>query len=322
MATAPTKPVPAPTPVSGAVAPIDPTKKPGESGAAGDTIGTFQAPPAHAPIETSQPLDAETIAAQVAKAHANELELAPLKYALDKAVASAAGATSGGIVLTATPHAAPDAPAGSAHLQGQPPLNSHPPIQPQDALPGPNLPPAPAPAPDPLAGIAPIQPHQKAASNTDSPSRGVPQPLPLGKQITGGWGSDGGFEPQYYALDGTELLALVRAIWAQLNDQLDLDLRFGIASCYPQVAARVTIEISGAHAGASVNQVAFTRETQIAMLTAQKVDDQVTPADALRVEAGVERPYKRTLRTATGTFIVDREVNLGAGAPLDPPAGT
>ena len=37
--------------------------------------------------------------------------------------------------------------------------------------------------------LAPIQPHQRAASDTDSPSRGVPAfPTDPGKQITGGFG--------------------------------------------------------------------------------------------------------------------------------------
>lgn len=294
--TKPAVPAPAPAPA------LTPALTPGQPGAAGEPTGMFSPPPANAPKETTQPLDAATIQSQAEKAHQNERELAPLKYALDKAVASAAGApeTPTGVV-TAPPHAAPDAPAGSAHLAEQPPLNSHPPI-----IPGP-MATAPAPAPAPA--------HQPAASNTDSPSRGIPKPITdPGKQITGGFGFEGGFEPQYYALDGTELLALIRTIWQGLQPDLDRDLRFGIACCYPQVAARVTIEIGGAHAAATVNDVAFTVESRILLLSGVKVDDNSTPADALRVEAGLDRPYKRTVRTPTGTFIVDREVSLEAPA--------
>lgn len=257
----------------------------------------FSPPPAHAPHETTQPLDAATIQTQAELAHQHERELAPLKYALDKAVASAAGAPDG--VQTAPPHAAPDAPAGSGHLTEQPPLNSHPAI-------------APAPVP---------APHQPAASNTDTPSRGLPSPITdPGKRITGGFGEEGGFEPQYYALDGTELLALVETLIKSLVTDLHKDLRFGIAICYPQVAARVTIEIGGAHAAATVNDVAFTVESRVLMLSATRMDDTSTPADALRVESGLDRPYKRTIRTPTGTFLVDREYALKPEPSA--PAGT
>jgi hypothetical protein len=247
----------------------------------------FAPPPPGAPHETTQPLAPETILTQAAKANLNEKELAPLKFALGKAIASAAGAPDHPLgdhtVVTAPPSVAGNAPAGSAHLQPQPPLASHPPIN-------------------------PVIPAAPAASDTDTPTRGIPKPiLDPGKQITGGWGEAGGFEPQYYALDGTELRALVLSIWKELAGQLEIDLRFGIACTYPQVAAKVTIEITGAHASAQVNDVAFTVESRVLLLAGEKVDDQSTPADALRVEVGLERPFKRQIKTATGTFIVDRD---------------
>ena len=287
MATTPKPdPVKAPTAKAAPAAPAStaPAPKAGEPGGAGEPTGMFAPPPAHAPHETTQPLQPEALQTMAEKASQHERELAPLKHALGKAVASAAGAPDHPLgdhtVVTAPPQAAGSAPAGSAHLQDQPPLGTHPPI----------IPAAPA------------------ASDTDTPTRGIPKPiLDPGKQITGGWGGAGGFEPQYYALDGTELRALVLSIWKELAGQLDIDLRFGIACTYPQVAARVTIEITGAHASAQVNDVAFTVDSRVLLLTGEKVDDQSTPADALRVEAGLERPFKRTIKTATGTFIVDRD---------------
>lgn len=287
MATTPTTPTKPAAPAAAHATP--PAPKPGTPGAAGEPTGMFTPPPANAPHETTQPLDAATIQTQAEKAHQHERELAPLKFALDKAVASVAGLP--GEVQAAPPQAPPDAPAGSAGtasaLKEQPPLNSHPTIQ------------------------APVIPYQPAASTTDTPSRGLPKPIAdPGKRITGGFGEEGGFEPQYYALDGTELLALVETIIKNLVTELHKDLRFGIAVCYPQVAARVTIEIGGAHAAATVNDVAFTVESRILSLSATKMDDNSTPADQLRVDAGLDRPYKRTVRTPTGTFIVDRETVL------------
>jgi hypothetical protein len=247
----------------------------------------FSPPPANAPHETTQPLDPGLITKQAELAAANEKELAPLKFALSKAVASVAGLPHE--VVTAPLHAAPDAPAGTTSA----------------------------------ATTEPVKDPQPAASDTDTPTRGIPKPITdPGKKITGGWGDDGGFESQYYALDGNELRALIRSIWKELDHQLDLDLRFGIACCYPRVACRVTIEIGGAAPDASVNDVAFDLDSRVVFLSGQKVDDNSTPADQLRIDAGVERPYKRTIKTATGSYIVDRETRLApdpiAPDPLDP----
>lgn len=269
--------------------------KPGEPGAAGEPTGMFTPPPAGAPIETTQPLQPSLVQSQAELAALHEKELAPLKFALDKAVASVAGTLhlpADHTVVTAPPHTAPDAPAGSEALHGAEP-------------------------------IVPVNP-QPAASDTDTPARGIPKPITdPGKKITGGWGDDGGFEAQYYALDGTELRALILSIMKELSTEMEKDLRFGIACCYPRVAARVTIEIGGAAPDASVNDIAFDLESRVLFLSGQKVDDNSTPADQLRIDAGVERPYKRTVKTPTGTYIVDRETRLAPDpiVPDAPPAG-
>lgn len=260
--------------------------------------GTFTPPPPHAPQETSKPLEPGLIADMQAKAHENEKELAPLKFAIQKAVASAAAAENAGIlppgVVTAPPHAAPDAPAGSEGLSPQQLQNLKDGVSPS-ALP--ILPPdaTPEEIADPIVNAR--------------PARGQPKViLDQGKTITGGWGPEaGGFAPQYYALDGTEVQAIVKRLFAELETLMTQDLRFGIAAVYPQALIRVTIDIAGCEPGAAINDVAFSTHSRIVAYQLAKMDDQETPADALRVEADLSLPHKHTVRTPTGTHIVDRE---------------
>jgi hypothetical protein len=285
--------------------PVPPAAPPAKP-SAGPVTGVFAEPPAHAPRETTQPLDASVIQGQLAKAAANEKELQPLQFAIQKAVAAAAGAPEvpvpGGVV-TAPPQAAPDTPAGSAHL-GVP-------------TPSPVVPPSPAPAPLP-DGTAPLgeltKVHQPAASNTDSPSRGVPKPqLDPGKVITGGWGHGAMGQPQYFALDGSELRALILTLWKDIEDRMAKDLRFMMACTYPRVMARITVDVCGATPDAAINDVAFQLETRIIEFVTHAVDDQETPADALRDIAGLDKPFKHLVQTTTGQIIVDKDVDLSAG---------
>lgn len=287
MATKPSVPATAP---AVPVAPAHPS--------AGPVTGVFAEPPAHAPYETTQPLDSSVLQGQLAKAAANEKELQPLKFAIDKAVAAAAGAPGTPVphgVVTAAPTTAPDAPAGSAHLH--------------------EAPGAPTGLPDgtaPLGALTKV--HQPAASNTDSPSRGVPKPqLDPGKTITGGWGHGAMGQPQYFALDGSELRALILTLWKDIETRMAADLRFMMACTYPRVMARITVEVCGATPDAAINDVAFTLDTRVIEFVTQAIDDQETPADALRDIAGLDKPFKHLVQTTTGQIIVDKDVDLTPG---------
>lgn len=286
------------------------------------STGTFTPPPPHAPQEVSQPLGPELIAQMQAKAEANEKELGPLKYALSKAVASAAAAEAHGIappgssgtagakgVVTAPPHAAPDAPAGSAQPLHAPAGSAH-----LQNAPGTTIatdPGSQAVSPSALPALPPDATPEEIADPVVNarPARGQPKPiLDQGKTITGGWGPEaGGFAPQYYALDGTEIQALVATLFKEVALEMAKDLRFGIACVYPQALVRITVEIAGAHPGAAINDVAFSVGSRIAVYATHKMDDQETPADALRMDAGIPVPFKHTVKTPTGTFIVDKE---------------
>lgn len=268
---------------------------------AGPVTGVFAEPPAHAPHETTQPLDSHAVQEMLAKAAANEKELQPLKFAIDKAVAAAAGAPvvppSG--VVTAPPAAAPDAPAGSAHLASSPASGP---------VGAPTLPDGTA----PLGELTKV--HQPAASNTDSPSRGVPKPqLDPGKVITGGWGHGAMGQPQYFALDGSELRVLILTLWKDIEDRMSKDLRFMMACCYPRVMARITVDVCGATPDAAINDVAFQLETRIVEFVTQAMDDNETPADALRDQAGLEKPFKHLVQTNMGNVVVDKDVDLSRG---------
>lgn len=180
--------------------------------------------------------------------------------------------------------------------------------------------------------LAPIQPHQKAASNTDSPSRGLPTPITdPGKKITGGFGelTDG----QYHPLNGQELKALVEALMDTVHGQLQDDLRFSMALTYPRVRARVQIIVEGY---AEADSFAIERlkpeppngkpgSTPLAL--AQQLGDQIvfvvvaerremddagnpvasSAPNALRQELGLEVPRKQRIETPTGWTLADRK---------------
>ncbi len=144
-----------------------------------------------------------------------------------------------------------------------------------------------------------------AASNTDSPSRGVPRPIAdPNKQITGGWGQGGG--TQYYALDGTEVQKVVVDLMANLRAQMAMDLRFGIAAVYPQIRIRVQILVDGSGPDAPINEGKFDLgQHRILTLEALAQDDQDTPADALRDDAGIQKPMKQIVQAGAARILVD-----------------
>lgn len=176
--------------------------------------------------------------------------------------------------------------------------------------------------------LAPILPHMRAASDTDTPSRGLPRGIAdPGKQITGGFGDLG--EAQYFPLDGSELRQLVDGLLSELHARIQDDLRFSIGITYPRVRARVEIVIEGmaADAGFAIPRVApvpaagTPGSTPLAIARAhgdeivfvvtalrQEFDEagaSITPPDAIREELGIVGPRKQRVTTPTGSVVVD-----------------
>lgn len=169
------------------------------------------------------------------------------------------------------------------------------------------------------------EPYRPAASDTDSPSRGVPvaaAALPKSKQITGGFGDVG--EAQYYPLDGLELGKVVDDLLQQLRTRIKDDLRFSIAATYPRVNARVEIlvECFAADHGFQIKKVMRPHDKtaiDIArahadeccfVVSAQHVEmtdagESVTPPDAIRLELDLPVPRKQAVQTPGGKMIVD-----------------
>ena len=301
-----TSPVGAPDPRRAAI-PASPVQVTG-------AIGT--PPPPGAPIhERNEPLKPELIAEQVAKAQANEQTLAPLAFETAP--------------VPPGPH-----PPGAPFPVGPKTSVS---LKPSDAVtedltsvaaalaeslesrgkgldPAPATEGAPTPGEEPDArsadgeeGTALVPNPFPAGSSTDSPSRGIPHPSQdPGKTVTGGFGV-GAME--YFALDGSEVAAIATRLVQRLLKQVTTDLRLGLAITYPQVRIRAAILIDGASEDATVHSQAFDLvDAEILHLEAVEVDDPETPPDALRIEAGLDRPYKRVVQMGAGRTIADREV--------------
>lgn len=172
--------------------------------------------------------------------------------------------------------------------------------------------------------MTPVKRHQPAASDSDSPSRGMPKPVnDPGKQITGGFGDVG--EAQYFPLDGLELKALVNHQLERLSNQLDHDLRFGIAAVYPRVNVRVVLEVDCYVTDQSfeIPKMMIPHERTPLEVAREMADhvvfcvleehvemlpdgESVTPPNALRHELGLEVPAKRAVQTPGGRMLVDR----------------
>lgn len=173
--------------------------------------------------------------------------------------------------------------------------------------------------------------HAPAASNTDSPARGVPRdtgvPMRAGKEITGGFGDEGALS--YFALNGRELRVLVEQLMDEVHARLQNDLRFNEALVYPQVSARVVIEIAGyvrdndfiidkflptTHEARTHTPVEIARTVAdeicfVVLAERRETDDEgqsLIPPDALRDELGLVKPRKRMITTGPGqTSMVD-----------------
>lgn len=182
--------------------------------------------------------------------------------------------------------------------------------------------------PPPSATVVVAEPYRPAASNTDSPSRGVPRPIAdPGKRITGGFGDVG--EAQYFPLDGLELKVLIEALLDDLHARIQDDLRFARAMTYPRVRARVEIivECYAADAGFVIPKIAKPHEKTpidvarshadecVFILSSQRQefdeDNQPQSApNAIRQELGMGIPRKQSVQTPGGRMIVDVVENV------------
>lgn len=167
------------------------------------------------------------------------------------------------------------------------------------------------------------QPFQPAASNTDSPSRGIPRAIAdPGKVITGGFGVQA--DAQYFPLDGSELLSLVYTLMDELAERLRNDLRFGMAICYPRVSARVQVVIEGYTVDQPITiervmpshektpiEIAAARADDICFIVKaqrREFDDQgqsETPPNAMRDQIGAVIPRKQAFGEGPQRVIAD-----------------
>lgn len=176
------------------------------------------------------------------------------------------------------------------------------------------------------AELAVLQLTHPAASNTDSPSRGMPRRDPrAGLNVTGGWG-DANAGAQYFALSGDDLRTIAQQMLLEIHDRIANDLRFSIALVYPRVSVRASLHIHGFAGGPQSFEIERIRPADVAgpggspapeaiaqaladevvftlIAERREVDDagdSVAAPDQLRDEFGMERPGKRVVG-GTGT---------------------
>lgn len=261
--------------------------------------------PADAPREVSQPLQADYIADSLAKARVNEKELAPLTYGrgpIDNEIAALEAKLA---ALKLGNNGVPDVvhePKPVAAAAGYPQPSKYVDAEPKTQFP--------------------------AASNTDSPTRGLPgtAPVPAARskppiQVIGGFGEA---EAEYHPLDGRELMRLVDALASDLVKRCENDLRFTVAITYPRMTCKLLLIVEGEadDAGFEIQKVMVPHE-KTPLEVAQQYADSVTfvvraqrrefddagnsesPADAIRDELGIEKPRKRRIGSGAGSAVVD-----------------
>lgn len=319
-------------------------------------------PPPGAPIETAQPITPEMQQQMERAARANEQVLPELKAQPQGDVTDAAvrareldalmGGTKrarppitptptqqattqpapSGIILTDAdadadaPDVADAAPAAAPPVVEAPPVADAPP--PPADIPRVIVPPvvegSKLAAAARAANDARIRTSQPAASNTDSPSRGIPtQQTDPGKQITGGFGAAA--DQQYFPLDGSELREVVLGLMDKLAAQLTNDLRFSPALCYPRVRARVIVSIDcyAKEMSFELPKAADHLKTPLAVAIAQGAEPgemeieagvgeyaedggTETSTNKMRRDLGLEVPMKQRIQTPTGFATIDR----------------
>lgn len=166
-------------------------------------------------------------------------------------------------------------------------------------------------------------PGRPAASNSDSPSRGIPRAIDdPGKKITGGFGD--GIDAQYFPLDGSEVLKVVWVVMDQLALRLQNDLRFSMAVVYPRVEITAAITVKGYAADQTftIQKIAppeHRTPEEIAILNGDAVvfvvseerrefdrDGSISsPANAMRAEIGVVAPKKQFVGSGASRQLVD-----------------
>lgn len=164
-----------------------------------------------------------------------------------------------------------------------------------------------------------------AASDGDSPSRGVPRPIgDPGKQITGGFGDAGA--AQYFPIDGEELRQVSLHLLGDVVRRIENDLRFSMAITYPRVRVKVQLIVEGYAESAAFTidkegvphdktpvDVALAHgavpvEFTVGAVRQEFSEDGVSeyPPDRMRDELGLQKPHKQSVGTSAGRMIVDR----------------
>lgn len=288
-------------------------------------------PPAGAPREVAQPLTDEAVAQMVERAAANEQALQPLAFTSspvpvrplithEPPPVSEVDALTGG-----TARRIRQVKRDRSHAEAEQQTLGR--VSSAERVREPTVSDISAGAVDAPKGdpnlVPPLLPHQKAGSNTDSPSRGVPHDIATpGKRITGGFGEAA--DAQYLPLNGMELRELVNDLLDRLHARIQDDLRFSMAVCYPRVAVRVELivdafpedagftipvtspphektplEIARAHA----DEVVFVLKAERVEMT--KDGESVAPPNLIRQELGLSVPRKQAIQTPTGRQFVD-----------------
>lgn len=254
--------------------------------------GQFAELPPDAPRETAQELSPALIAEQLAKAQANERTLAPFNpQATPQQSPNAAQQALDEARQMREGSASSDLNAAARALADARRANREDNVQP-------------------------------AASNSDSPSRGVPRPiLDPGKTITGGFGPVN--EAQYFPLTGEELAELVRSMLDTMNQRIANDLRFSMAITYPRVEVDLQLTFRGWVQDKSEEVVVKKVWDKTPLEVAQECADQavfvvkvskaefdadgqaVDPPDRMRDELGLPKPQKQTVQAGGSRMLVD-----------------
>ena len=270
------------------------------------------APPG-APHEFTQPLTLEAIGEMQQKARVNERQLQPLTYGK--------GQESDSVRTAREAYEA----ALSREAGGQAASHEVPAPKAVEAAPG-----YPDPATVPPTPV-PAKSAHPAASESDTPSRGLPGTAPIPKerkfaplQVTGGFGA---IEDEYFPLNGTEVLALIDGLMDDLHARIQNDLRFSLAITYPRLSAKVQIVIESEVDDQKVLiekklppngkwdrtplEVAQTHgDSVVFVVVAERKEfsadgQSETPADAIRAELDLVGPRKRSSGAGVGKSFYD-----------------
>lgn len=267
--------------------------------------GTFQAPPADAPMERTQPLtaDAGTIVdvhgvahRPIDKARMNERELQPLTYG--RAPGEAPSNVEITDVKTPGEAKAPEPVKAAAH---QPVVQQRP--------------------------VDPTRPAMSADEDpvTARPARGIPGTAFSPYRTKPALAVEGGFgsaEQEYFPLTGEELKQCVGLLLEELVEQIGNDLRFTLATTYPRFNVKVNLIVE-AETEEQVRIEKIDAREVVPLEVAQQHCDSVvfvvsrsrrefdahneveTPVDALRQELEIPGMRKQTVPGPFGPMAID-----------------